>query len=241
MSTTLTGDSRPYLMSMQSLLLVIAPDQQCFLMDAHELQKEHYTDFDSRPYRVMSTQSLLLVIAPDQQRFLMDAHVQEVAFQIRLDKSFNIYRDSCMHPSRSLHKGPFAGLLSRQNVLQRYASYEAWGCACRVKVLKRHSRLAVTLAPKTTARSMVADDLVGMTVAGLAMGAALVTIWAAQKNTPYGVVYLAIYVAGYILKVPSVLPIQDSALHLCHIPLEHSPYRVSLTSKCLHTSSKGKE
>ena len=44
MSTTLTGDSRPYLISMQSLLLVIAPDQQCFLMDAHELQKEHYTD-----------------------------------------------------------------------------------------------------------------------------------------------------------------------------------------------------
>jgi len=189
----------------------------------------------------MSTQSLLLVIAPDQQRFLMDAHVQGVAFQIRLDKSFNIYRDLCIHHGMSLHKGPFAGLLLRLSVLQRYASYEAWGCACRVKVLKRHSRLAVTLAPKTTARSMVADDLVGMTVAGLAMGAALVTIWAAQKNTPYGVVYLAIYVAGYILKVLSDLQIQDSALQLCHIPLEHSPCRVSLTSECLHTFSKGKE
>ena len=73
--------------------------------------------------------------------------------------------------------------------------------ASRVKVLKRHSRLAVTLAPKTMPRSMVADDIVGMTVAGLAMGAALVTIWLAQRNTPYGVLYLAIYVAGYILKV----------------------------------------
>ena len=79
---------------------------------------------------------------------------------------------------------------------------------CRVKVLKRHARLAVTLAPKATARSMVADDLVGMTVAGLAMSLALVTIWLAQKNSPYGVVYLAIYVAGYILKVacPLSLP-----------------------------------
>ena len=75
------------------------------------------------------------------------------------------------------------------------------GSARRVKVLKRHSRLAVTLAPKAMARSMVADDIVGMTVAGLAMGAALVTIWLAQRNTPYGVLYLAIYVAGYILKV----------------------------------------
>ena len=72
---------------------------------------------------------------------------------------------------------------------------------CRVKVLKRHSRLAVTLAPKAMPRSMVADDIVGMTVAGLAMSAALVTIWLAQRNTPYGVLYLAIYVAGYILKV----------------------------------------
>lgn len=71
----------------------------------------------------------------------------------------------------------------------------------RVKVLKRHSRLAVTLAPKATARSMVADDIVGMSIAGLAMCFALVTIWLAQKNSPYGVVYLAIYVAGYILKV----------------------------------------
>ena len=70
-----------------------------------------------------------------------------------------------------------------------------------MKVLKRHSRLAVTLAPKTMPRSMVADDIVGMTVAGLAMSAALVTIWLAQRNTPYGVLYLAIYVAGYILKV----------------------------------------
>ena len=70
-----------------------------------------------------------------------------------------------------------------------------------MKVLKRHSRLAVTLAPKAMPRSMVADDIVGMTVAGLAMGAALVTIWLAQRNTPYGVLYLAIYVAGYILKV----------------------------------------
>ena len=73
--------------------------------------------------------------------------------------------------------------------------------ARRVKVLKRHSRLAVTLAPKAMPRSMVADDIVGMTVAGLAMSAALVTIWLAQRNTPYGVLYLAIYVAGYILKV----------------------------------------
>ena len=75
----------------------------------------------------------------------------------------------------------------------------------------------------------MADDLVGMIVAGLAMGAALVTIWAAQKNTPYGVVYLAIYVAGYIMKVLSVLSIQDSALQLCHISLEHSPHHISLT------------
>ena len=74
--------------------------------------------------------------------------------------------------------------------------------ACRVKVLKRHSRLAVTLAPKATARSMLADDIVGMTVAGLAMCFALVTIYLAQRHSPYGVVYLAIYVAGYILKVP---------------------------------------
>lgn len=74
----------------------------------------------------------------------------------------------------------------------------------RVKVLKRHSRLAVTLAPKTMTRSMVADDIVGMCVAGLAMGFALVTIWQAQKHTPYGVLYLAIYVAGYILKVPKL-------------------------------------
>ncbi len=75
-----------------------------------------------------------------------------------------------------------------------------------MKILKRHSRLAVTLAPKSTMRSMVVDDIVGMSVAGLAMGLALVTIWAAQKNTPYGVEYLAIYVAGYILKVPGDLP-----------------------------------
>ncbi len=33
----------------------------------------------------------------------------------------------------------------------------------RVKVLKRHSRLAMTLVPKAMARSMVADDIVGMT------------------------------------------------------------------------------
>ena len=61
-------------------------------------------------------------------------------------------------------------------------------------------------AQDSTMRSMVVDDIVGMSVAGLAMGLALVTIWAAQKNTPYGVEYLAIYVAGYILKVPGDLP-----------------------------------
>ena len=53
-----------------------------------------------------------------------------------------------------------------------------------MKVLKRHSRLAVTLAPKAMPRSMVADDIVGMTVAGLAMSAALVTIWLAQRKHP---------------------------------------------------------
>ena len=79
----------------------------------------------------------------------------------------------------------------------------------RLKVLKRHARLALTLAPKTTPRSMLADDLVGMTIAGIAMGLALATILYAQKHSAYGVVYLAVYVAGYILKVllpPAPIP-----------------------------------
>ena len=78
---------------------------------------------DSWPYRVMSMRSLLLVIAPDQQDFLMDAHVQGVAFQICMDNSFNIYRELCIHNSMR----PFAGLLLKLDMLQRYASDERMG------------------------------------------------------------------------------------------------------------------
>lgn len=56
---------------------------------------------------------------------------------------------------------------------------------------------------------MLADDLVGMAIAGIAMGLALATIYYAQKHSAYGVVYLAVYVAGYILKVllpPAPIP-----------------------------------
>jgi hypothetical protein len=71
-----------------------------------------------------------------------------------------------------------------------------------VKVLKRHAQLAVTLAPKMRRRSMLLDDLVGMTFAGLAMGFALVTMWLAFKHsTQYGAIYVAIYIIGYMFKV----------------------------------------
>ena len=61
---------------------------------------------------------------------------------------------------------------------------------------------------------MLADDLVGMTIAGIAMGLALATIYYAQKHSAYGVVYLAVYVAGYILKV--LLP--PAPISQRHIP-----------------------
>lgn len=77
---------------------------------------------------------------------------------------------------------------------------------CRVKVLKRHAELAVTLAPHTTRRSMLLDDLVGMTFAGLAMAFALVTMWLAWRHSSqYGAIYIAIYIIGYMFKVGCLL------------------------------------
>ena len=77
-------------------------------------------------------------------------------------------------------------------------------------MLKRHAAVAVTLAPRTQARSFLLDDLVGMTVAGLAMGFALVTLWAAQRSSAqFGALYIMIYIMGYILKArrsPSPCP-----------------------------------
>ena len=70
-----------------------------------------------------------------------------------------------------------------------------------MKVLKRHAALAVTLAPQTQKRSFVLDDLVGMLIAGLAMGFALVTLWLAQRSSAqFGALYIMIYIMGYILK-----------------------------------------
>jgi hypothetical protein len=49
-----------------------------------------------------------------------------------------------------------------------------------VKALKRHAQAAVTLTPSAHARSYAVDDLAGASVAGLAMGFALVTLYLAQ-------------------------------------------------------------
>lgn len=74
---------------------------------------------------------------------------------------------------------------------------------CRVKVLKRYAQLAVTLAPATLRRSMLVDDIVGMSIAGLAMAFALVTMfWAFHSSAQFGILYIAIYIIGYMFKVP---------------------------------------
>ena len=73
----------------------------------------------------------------------------------------------------------------------------------RVKVLKRHAQAAITLAPSSHARSYAVDDLAGATIAGLAMGFALVTLYLAQRSSAqFGVLYVMIYILGYMAKVP---------------------------------------
>ena len=77
---------------------------------------------------------------------------------------------------------------------------------CRVKVLKRHARAAVSLMPQVQRPSNLLADLVGMTIAGLAMGFALATLFFAFTKTRYfGVFYIAIYVLGYMIKVRAQL------------------------------------
>ena len=74
-------------------------------------------------------------------------------------------------------------------------------------MLKRHAAVAVTLAPRAQKRSFLLDDLVGMAVAGLAMGFALVTLWLAQRSSAqFGALYIMIYIMGYILKARALLP-----------------------------------
>ena len=78
---------------------------------------------------------------------------------------------------------------------------------CRVQVLKRHAQAAVTLAPSTQQRSYVLDDVVGAAVAGVAMGFALVTLYLAQRSSAqFGVLYVMIYILGYMAKVPLSWP-----------------------------------
>lgn len=72
---------------------------------------------------------------------------------------------------------------------------------CRITVLKRHARAAIVLRPLVQRPSNALADIVGMLVAGTAMGAALVTMWAAQRSDNlYGVLYCMIIIVGYILK-----------------------------------------
>ncbi|BDA48116.1 hypothetical protein COCOBI_11-3740 [Coccomyxa sp. Obi] len=71
----------------------------------------------------------------------------------------------------------------------------------RVKILKRHAQLAITLAPRMRRRSMLVDDIVGMTIAGVAMAFALTTMyWAFRSSAQYGILYIAIYIIGYMFK-----------------------------------------
>ncbi|CAL8462889.1 g2423 [Coccomyxa elongata] len=71
----------------------------------------------------------------------------------------------------------------------------------RVKILKRHAQLAITLAPRMLRRSMLVDDIVGMTIAGVAMAFALTTMyWAFRSSAQYGILYIAIYIIGYMFK-----------------------------------------
>ncbi|KAK9907295.1 hypothetical protein WJX75_000938 [Coccomyxa subellipsoidea] len=71
----------------------------------------------------------------------------------------------------------------------------------RVKILKRHAQLAITLAPRMLRRSMLVDDIVGMTIAGLAMAFALLTMyWAFRSSAQFGIIYIAIYIIGYMFK-----------------------------------------
>lgn len=70
-----------------------------------------------------------------------------------------------------------------------------------MKVLKRHAQLAITLAPRMLRRSMLVDDIVGMTIAGLAMAFALLTMyWAFRSSAQFGIIYIAIYIIGYMFK-----------------------------------------
>ena len=70
-----------------------------------------------------------------------------------------------------------------------------------MKILKRHAQLAITLAPRMLRRSMLVDDIVGMTIAGLAMAFALLTMyWAFRSSAQFGIIYIAIYIIGYMFK-----------------------------------------
>lgn len=105
------------------------------------------------------------------------------------------HSDNAMHCS---HPCSAAGSKSVRTVLSSNG-LSAWR---RVKVLKRHAQAAITLAPSSQPRSFLVDDLAGATIAGLAMGFALVTLYLAQRSSAqFGVLYVMIYILGYMAKV----------------------------------------
>lgn len=73
----------------------------------------------------------------------------------------------------------------------------------RIRILKRHAQAAISLSPTTLKPSTLLADVVGMCVAGIAMGLAVFSLWAAQHwggRNQWGIIYIIIIVVGYIIK-----------------------------------------
>ena len=72
----------------------------------------------------------------------------------------------------------------------------------RIKCLKHNARAAVVLRPQLLSQSFLLADLVGMTIAGLAMCLAVGAIYVATRFTRNQLsgAYVTIIVVGYMLK-----------------------------------------
>ena len=79
----------------------------------------------------------------------------------------------------------------------------------RLKVLKHNARAAVSLKPEVLKPSFLLADLVGSTIAGVAMATAVVGTWlafgVANARNQFQAVYIAIIIVFYMLKVCSLV------------------------------------
>lgn len=75
----------------------------------------------------------------------------------------------------------------------------------RLKVLKHNARAAVSLKPEVLKPSFLLADIVGSTIAGVAMATAVVGTWlafgVANARNQFQAVYIAIIIVFYMLKV----------------------------------------